>query len=246
MYEKAILNYINKHGFGQFSPKAVLFDMDGVCYDSMPNHASAWHKSMASYGFDMPEAAAFRYEGMRGTDIIRSVVKLGTGREISEPEAQTMYDEKARLFGLLPEPPIMDGVIELMRSIKDAGLAICVVTGSGQKPLIRRLLSDFGEFIDDSHLITAFDVKHGKPAPDPYLMGLDKAGGLQPWEGIVVENAPFGVKAGAAAGIFTIAVNSGPLPDEALSCEGADVVLPRMSVLRDSFSSLMAAAKNLS
>ena len=37
---------------------------------------------------------------------------------------------------------------------------------------------------------SAYDVKRGKPNPDPYLMGLQKAGNLKPWEGIVVENAP--------------------------------------------------------
>ena len=72
--------------------------------------------------------------------------------------------------------------------------------------------------------------EHGKPAPDPYLMGLSKAGGLQPWEAIVVENAPLGVRAGVAAQIFTVAVNTGPLPDEALWQEGADLVMPDMVV----------------
>ena len=36
----------------------VLFDMDGVLYDSMPNHAKSWHVSMAEFGLDMtPEDA---------------------------------------------------------------------------------------------------------------------------------------------------------------------------------------------
>ena len=74
-------------------------------------------------------------------------------------------------------------------------------------------------------------MERGKPAPDPYLMGLAKAGGLKPWQGIVVENAPLGVRAGVAADIFTVAINSGPLPDAALADEGADIVLQRMTDL---------------
>jgi surface protein len=50
-------------------------------------------------------------------------------------------------------------------------------------------------------------------------------------ECFVVENAPLGVRAGKAAGLFTIAVNTGPLPDSELLAEGADCVLPNMKVL---------------
>ena len=58
MYENEIKSYLTSHGFGTFSPKAVLFDMDGVLYNSMPNHAYSWHKSMATFGIDMTEAEA--------------------------------------------------------------------------------------------------------------------------------------------------------------------------------------------
>ena len=51
---------------------------------------------------------------------------------------------------------------------------------------------------------------------------------MQANEAVVVENAPLGVRAGVAAGVFTIAVNTGPLPDKALADEGANVVFPSM------------------
>jgi beta-phosphoglucomutase-like phosphatase (HAD superfamily) len=75
-------------------------------------------------------------------------------------------------------------------------------------------------------MVTAFDVKHGKPHPEPYLMGLEKAG-VSASEAIVIENAPLGVEAAHAAGIYTIAVNTGPLSPKVLLDAGADIVLPR-------------------
>ena len=78
--------------------------------------------------------------------------------------------------------------------------------------------------------MTSFDVTRGKPDPQPYLIGMKKAG-IQPWEAIVVENAPLGVRAAVAAQCFTIAVNTGPLPDATLANEGADLVLPDMKAL---------------
>ena len=63
-------------------------------------------------------------------------------------------------------------------------------------------------------------MKRGKPNPEPYLMGLQKAGNFAPCEGIVVENAPLGVRAGVAAGCFTVAINSRTTSDVALLSEG--------------------------
>lgn len=228
-----IKQYLKEHGFGHFCPKAVLFDMDGVLYDSMPLHAIAWQESMKKFGIHMTTADAYATEGARGIDTIRLFVKQQQGKDISLEEAQRMYDEKTRLFHAMPEAPIFDGVFSIMEKIQRSGMTANVVTGSGQRPLIERLLHDFGQYLDEDHITTAYDVKRGKPYPDPYLTGLRKAGNLQPNEGIVVENAPLGVRAGASAGIFTVAINSGPLPDASLLDEGANVLYDTMTQLVD-------------
>ena len=228
----SIGNYLSKHGFERFEPKAVLFDMDGVLYDSMPHHAVAWKGAMETYGIHMTHEDAYATEGARGIDTIRIMVRQQKGIEISEQEAQEMYDEKSRQFHAMGEATIMPGILGLMEKIHRQGLTIGVVTGSGQRPLINRLLTDFGEYLDEGHIVTAYDVQRGKPNPDPYLMGMEKAG-TKPWETIVVENAPLGIQAARAAGIFTIAVNTGPLRDEILKEAGADLVLPSMQHLAD-------------
>ncbi len=229
MFENEINQYLEEHGFGEFSPKAVLFDMDGVLYNSMPNHSIAWQKSMQEFDIHMTAADAYATEGARGVDTIRYFVKKQQDRDIDEAEAQEMYDVKTRYFHELPVAEIFDGVYDLMKKIKASGLQIGVVTGSGQRPLIERLLRDFDGFLDEDHIVTAYDVKRGKPNPDPYQMGLKKAGNLNPWEGIVVENAPLGVRAGVAANIFTVAINSGPLPDNSLSDVGANLLYHQMT-----------------
>lgn len=240
MIKEAIDKYKALHSYCTFSPKVVLFDMDGVLYDSMPNHAVAWQESMKQFGIDMTAADAYATEGAKGVDTIRHFVKLQKGTDITLDEAQRMYDVKTDIFHRMPTSQIFPGVRETMSKIKQSGMEIGVVTGSGQRPLIKRLIDDFGEFLDEEHIVTAYDVEHGKPNPDPYLMGLQKAGNLKPWQGIVVENAPLGVRAGVAANIFTIGINSGPLPDSALACEGADIVLKRMTELYSLFDDIIA------
>ena len=146
-----------------------------------------------------------------------------------------MYDVKARYFHEMPEAKVFDGVIDLMQKIKASGLKIGIVTGSAQLPLIERVTRDFGEFVSKDQITTAYDVKRGKPNPDPYLMGLQKAGNYLPAEGVVVENAPLGVHAGAAAGCYTVAINSGPLADSVLLNEGADILFPTIREFADNW-----------
>ncbi len=55
-----------------------------------------------------------------------------------------------------------------------------------------------------------------------------------PDEAFIIENAPLGVKAGVAAGVFTIAVNTGPIPEKQLQEAGADLIYPDMSALQKS------------
>ena len=227
MLEEKITKYLERHGFERFTPKAVLFDMDGVLYDSMHHHDIAWQQSMHEFGLTMPPMGAYLYEGMRGPETIQKLAREQWGRELSEDEAQRMYDRKSAIFIELGGAKQMYGILDLMHAMADAGMTIGVVTGSGQRTLIGKLEKEFDGLIEASHIVTAYDIRRGKPRPDPYLMGLQKCG-VQPWEAIVVENAPLGVRAGVTAQIFTVAVNTGPLPDQVLSDEGANLVLKDM------------------
>lgn len=243
-FEEPIRQYLRRHDFGKFLPKAVLFDMDGVIYNSMPHHAIAWQESMARFGIHMTRHEAYLYEGMRGVETIRLQVRKQKGIDISMEEAHRLYEVKSAIFASLGKAKKMEGVEDLMRQIKDCGLKICVVTGSGQRTLLDHLEQQFPGLLHHELMVTSFDVTQGKPKPDPYLMGLEKCG-VQPWEAIVVENAPLGVRAAVAARIFTVAVNTGPLDDRILLDEGADLIYRRMTDFRDQWSTLLGSAMDL-
>ena len=87
-FNDAINKYLDRHGFGSFTPKAVLFDMDGVIYNSMPFHAIAWEKSMTEQGIHMTRADAYLYEGMRGVETIKKLFKDQKGIIISDEESE--------------------------------------------------------------------------------------------------------------------------------------------------------------
>ena len=120
----------------------------------------------------------------------------------------------------------------MLKEVKNLGLTIAVVTGSGQQSLLQRLEDNYPGIFRPELIVSSKDVRHGKPNPEPYLLGLERTG-LKPWEAIVVENAPLGVQAAVAAGIFTIAVNTGPLPESVLLQSGADLLFPSMTALAE-------------
>lgn len=216
--------------------QVALFDMDGVLYDSMPNHARAWHESMLSYGIEMSEEEAYACEGMRGVEVIMQLTRQQWGREISLSEAEEMYRAKSAAYASMSSPSFVPGIMDVHVALRHLGIHIGVVTGSGQQTLLSRLSCDFSATLTPGLIVSARDVSRGKPAPDPYLQGIRKAGQLLgreilPQQTIVIENAPLGVRSAVAAGCFTIAVNTGPLPDEVLRKEGAAMVLPDMKSL---------------
>lgn len=217
--------------------RAVLFDMDGVLFDSMPNHAKSWSKVCKEFGLDLEPVEVFMNEGRTGASTINMLTHRYWKRDATQEEIEKIYEEKCRLFNACPEAPKMAGAERVLEAVKNAGLTIVVVTGSGQRSLLDRLDHNYPGFFTPELIVSSQDVKHGKPHPEPYLMGLEKAG-VRADEAIVVENAPLGVRAGVAAGIFTVAVNTGPLPEKALLDEGANLLFHNMNELADNFNTI--------
>lgn len=217
--------------------KAVLFDMDGVLFNSMPYHAEAWHKTMKARGLDLSREEAYMHEGRTGAATINIVFQRELGREATPEEIESIYKEKSVSFNSYAEAERMPGAWELLQKIKKEELTPMVVTGSGQLSLLQRLEQNFPGMFRKELMVTAFDVKYGKPDPEPYLMALKK-GGIEAGEAVVIENAPLGVEAGHRAGIFTIAVNTGPLDDRILLDAGADFLFPSMEALCEKWEQL--------
>jgi HAD superfamily hydrolase (TIGR01509 family) len=212
------------------SCKAVLFDMDGVLFDSMPNHSYAWSHAMTQFGLEMTAYEAYLHEGRTGSGTINILAQRYWGRDATPEEIERIYAAKAATFNTCPEPKPMPGALEALTAAKELGCKIVLVTGSGQAKLLESLEQHYPGFFRQELMVTGFDVKRGKPDPEPYLMGLEKAG-IKAEEGIVVENAPLGVQAAKGAGIFTIAANTGPLEDSILKDAGADIIVPDLATV---------------
>lgn len=206
--------------------KAALIDMDGVLYDSMPRHCRAWRETMLEEGLDIPADEFFLYEGMTGAATINLLMERERGVSLSADACREIYARKSARFKAGGPPVPMPGAAEKIALLKNLGITMVLVTGSAQNTLLNRLEQDYPDAFPPERRVTALDVTHGKPHPEPYLQGLRKAG-VKAEEAVVIENAPLGVRAGKAAGIFTIAWMTGPIPAERFLAEGADLLLGR-------------------
>ena len=98
--------------------KAVLFDMDGVLFNSMPYHSEAWHKVMKSHGLTLSREEAYMHEGRTGAATINIVFQRELGREATQEEIESIYQEKSVLFNSYAEAERMPGAWELLQKVK--------------------------------------------------------------------------------------------------------------------------------
>ena len=201
--------------------KAVFFDMDGVLYDSMPNHEYTWCHSFAEHGIEFNPEDAYINEGRTGKGMINLVINKMYGRAATQAEVDAIYGRKTELMKSRPVAPVMKGMRELVESLRRHGVKTYVVTGSKQPTLMDKLWNEYG--FDREHIVCGADVVKGKPDPEPYLIALERSGEKRE-DCAVVENAPMGVMSAKAAEMYTIAVNTGKLDDRYLTDNGCDML----------------------
>ena len=212
--------------------RAYFFDMDGVLFNSMPHHAIAWEEVMKEHDLPFTAYDCYLNEGRTGESVIREAMWKARNRDATPDEIKQIYTEKSERFNLLAQQAggtvVIDGVAEVLRYVQSTGSQIWVVTGSGMRSLLDNLNNALPPVFQRDRMITAFDVTHGKPDPEPYLKAWERSG-LQKEQCFVIENAPLGIRSGKAAGLTVYAVNTGILTREDLA--QADQVFDSMAEL---------------
>ncbi|MBA8793544.1 sugar-phosphatase [Friedmanniella endophytica] len=192
---------------------AVIFDMDGTLIDSTPAVLRSWSRWAEENG--LPAERLQGFHGVPSAGVVRAVlpaerVDAGIAR-IDELELTDVED-----IVVLP------GANEAFRTLPHDQVAIAT---SCNTPLARARIEASG-LEAPAVLVTASDVVHGKPAPDPFLLAAERLG-VDPTECLVVEDAPKGLIAAKAAGCATLAVVTTTPRDEL----DADLVVGDLSAV---------------
>ncbi|MBZ5573732.1 MAG: HAD family hydrolase [Acidobacteriia bacterium] len=190
---------------------AVLFDLDGVLIDSTPAVTRVWQSWAARHGFD-PEEVVRKAHGRPSIATIREYLPN------ADHELENRIVERAEIADLEGVAPL-PGALELLRSLPSGCWAIVT---SCTRPLAKVRIATAGLPVP-RHLLTADDITHGKPHPEPYLKGAEMLG-VSPQHCIVIEDVPAGIGSGKAAGARVIAVRT-TATDEDLRGAGADWIV---------------------
>ncbi len=226
--EEALAAYRRRTGRAFERPEVVMFDMDGILFDSMPLHCVAWKTVCDEYGLHACRDEFYATEGRTGASTIDMLCRRQFGRAATEEEVKEIYARKCELFKQLGEPPLIAGARDVVDAVLAGGSVCVLVTGSGQRSVLDRLDREYPGAFASEMRVTAFDVNRGKPDPEPYLIGIEK-GGAQPWTAIGIDNAPLGVESSSKSGAFTIGVRTGPLEEGSLLASGADIEINSMT-----------------
>ncbi|MDR2192253.1 MAG: HAD family phosphatase [Endomicrobium sp.] len=182
--------------------KAVFFDMDGVIVDSMPYHFISWFEALRKYNVRAAPADIFGMEGAKWDKVIRYTFKRD-GLKFTEQIAHKIFLDRRRLFTKYFKRYIFGAIVELIILLKNRGFLIGLVTGSSLTEAKKMLPKNIYDLFDVK--VAGDMVKRGKPYPDSYLLAAKKLN-LSPKECMVIENAPYGIKAARAAKMYCAAI----------------------------------------
>lgn len=184
--------------------RAILFDHDGTLVDSEPAHFRMWVSVLARYGVSLTEQQYIaHYAGVPNRASAIDVVRR-FNLDVDPLEIARAKSTAAMKFLDDGAYPLMDGALAAITEFRRAGLSLAVVTGAsavGVHATFRA--NDLGRHFET--VVSGDDVRENKPAPDCYLLALERLG-LAASDCLALEDTRHGLQAARAAGIRCIAL----------------------------------------
>jgi beta-phosphoglucomutase len=191
--------------------RAVFFDLDGTLIDSLPAHVTAWQTVLKEIGIDMDALFIKLNEGEKAEETLARLTREYQ-LTVTQDELVALLERKRKIYRSLAMKGMIPAARRVVETLKTHGVQCDIVTGSIRANMTGVVPEE--EIALFGRIITPDDYKLGKPAPDPYLVALERSG-FRAEECVVLENAPLGIRSAKAAGIYTVAVTT-TLPSEYL------------------------------
>jgi len=185
--------------------QAVVFDFDGVLADSEPLHLRALQQALAARGIALGEEEYF--ETLLGFNDVDALETLSRARGLSLDAAaqRAINADKAARFAALQAAAdaLFPGAAALVERLA-AAVPIAIVSGA-RSDEIARTLARSGLASAFKTIVASGDTPHGKPAPDPYALAVDRLG-VAAARAAAIEDSRWGLESARAAGLRTVAI----------------------------------------
>lgn len=183
--------------------KAVLFDMDGTLVDTERYFRIYWPKTLQEFGYHMTDEQALSLRSL-GRPFAPAQLKEWFGEAIDYPAIRARRTELMEAVFEKEGLQLRPGAVEILSELRERSIPSYVVTAS---PIERteRYLKTTGIRVFFPRIISATEVKEGKPSPDVYLYACRELG-LAPQDCIAVEDSPNGVLSAYRAGCKVVMV----------------------------------------
>jgi mannitol-1-/sugar-/sorbitol-6-phosphatase len=203
--------------------EAAIFDLDGTLVDSETRSAQSWRHVFRTRGITPDDGLIRSFVGRRDVDV-RGLLQA---RLPGHDPAELMAATSAHFHGP-DQPPLaaLAGAVELVRRIAGDGIPLALVTSAGRR-YAEQTLTDLDVRSLFAVVVTAGDVSVGKPDPEGYLAAA-RGLGVAPESCTVFEDAPAGVAAAKAAGMYCVAVATTHAADQLAA---ADLVVADMTAV---------------
>jgi HAD superfamily hydrolase (TIGR01509 family) len=213
--------------------RALILDCDGVLLNSGRAYYTAYERVLNEAGIRTTPREIYLLEG-RPTGQVLSTIFAQRNMPFTESLIKDLVDRR-RIYQSEIGSNFFPGIWNLLADFRAESYKTAVVTGSSRRSIQLVITPDLEHYFDA--VITADDVTHPKPHPEPFLLAAEKLR-IPASNCLVVENAPFGIQSAKAAGCPTIGICT-TLPAEDL--KGADWIVTDH---RDLASLLYSESKN--
>lgn len=186
----------------QHAFSVVLWDWDGVLVDSRRNFYEAYEKVLREEGIAATSREIFLREGEPTPVLLRAILDSHSIR-VDDNRIHELVTRRREYDFALGGRQLFPAVPSLLHRLRHAGCRNGLVTGSSRNSLCRQLPPEQQAWFDT--IVTADDVKCGKPDPEPFLCAM-RTLQTAPQACLVVENAPFGIASARAAGCAVVAI----------------------------------------
>ena len=191
--------------------KAVVFDMDGVLFDTEIVCMKAWMAVAERRGLSGMEEIFNQVIGLNANDS-RQVVFDAYGEDFDYPlfreHAGAWFRDYVGKNGI----PVKPGVREILEWLKGSGYKVGLASSTRSESVLSHLKqAEMEDYF--SVVVTGDMIEHSKPRPDIYLLACSRLG-VEPEQAYAIEDSPNGVRSAHAAGMWTIMVPDMIAPDE--------------------------------